>query len=123
MYEDGATADLATTEDKYAEISAPAEKIFYRVSELTERPEAVTALKGRLSKVEELMKKWETTMPQVTEEERAEVLSKVEEVKKWIDENEVEQSKKELHEEPVFVSAEVPGQMKPIEVLVTKLKK
>ena len=59
MYEDGATADLATTEDKYAEISTPAEKIFDRVKEMTARPEAVEALKGRLAKVGELMEKWE----------------------------------------------------------------
>jgi hypoxia up-regulated 1 len=123
MYEDGATADLATTEDKYAELSAPAEKIFFRVEEMTERPEAVLALKGRLTKVEELMKKWETAMPQVTEEERADVLSKVEDVKKWIAMKEEEQSKREAHEDPAFTSGEVPTQMKPIEVLVTKLKK
>lgn len=123
IFDEGESADLATTEDKYAEVSTPAEKIFYRVSEMTERPEAVTALKGRLSKVEELMKKWETTMPQVTDEERAEVLSKVEDVKKWIEEKETEQSKKQPHEDPAFGSAEVPGQMNPIEVLVAKLKK
>lgn len=123
MYEDGATADLATTEDKYAELSTPAEKIFFRRAEMTERPDAIKALQGKLVKVEELMKKWETAMPQVTEEERAEVLSKVDDVKKWIAEKEEEQSKKALHEEPAFSSAEVPLQTLPIEMLVTRLKR
>lgn len=123
MYEDGATADLATTVDKYVEISTPAEKIFDRVKELTDRPEAIDALKGRLEKVAELIKKWETTMTHITEEERGEVMAKVEEVKAWIAEKEEAQSKVEPHEDPAFKSAEVPGQMRPIEVLVTKLKK
>lgn len=123
MYGDGATADLATTEDKYAELSMPAEKIFFRRSEMTERPEAIKALQSKLSKVEELMKKWETTMPQVTEEERAEVLSKVEDVKKWIAEKEEEQSKQAAHDDPAFTSSEVPLQTQPIEMLVAKLKR
>lgn len=123
MYDDGSSADLATTVDKYAEISVPAEKIFFRLAEKTERPEAVTSLKGRLTKVEELVKKWETTMPQVTEEERGEVLTKVEDIRKWLAEKEEAQSKLEPHEDPVFTSAEVPSQIKPIEVLVTRLKR
>ncbi|CAB9528712.1 Hypoxia up-regulated protein 1 (Fragment) [Seminavis robusta] len=123
MYEDGSTADLATTEDKYAEISVPAEKIFNRVKEMTARPEAVVAMKGRLTKVGELMTKWETTMPQVTEEERGEVLKLVDDVTAWIKEKEEAQSKVEAHEDPAFTSAEVPIQIKPIEVLVAKLKR
>lgn len=123
MYEDGANADLATTEDKYHEILASAEKIFERVRELTARPEAVAALEGRLAKVEELMTKWETAMPQVTEDERNDVLKIVEEVKAWIKEKQEAQEKVAPHEDPVFTSAEVPSQIKPIETLVAKLKK
>lgn len=123
MYEDGASADLATTEDKYADLTTPAEKIFDRVKEMTARPEAIEALNGRLAKVGELMTKWETTMPQVTEEERSEVLTKVEEIKAWIKEKEEAQAKVAPHEDPAFSSSEVPLQMRPIEVLVAKLKK
>jgi hypoxia up-regulated 1 len=123
MYEDGATADLATTADKYAEIFEPAEKIFERVRELTARPEAVEAIKSRLTKVGELMTKWETTMPQVTEEERGDVVKLVEAVTTWIAEKEEAQAKVKPHEDPAFTSAEVPVQMKPIEVLVARLKR
>ena len=123
MYEEGASADLATTEDKYAELSTPAEKVFERVKEMTARPEAITALQGRLAKVGELMKKWETTMPRVTEEERGEVLAKVEEVSAWIKEKVEAQSRVAMHEDPAFSSTEVPTQIRSIEVLVAKLKK
>lgn len=123
MYIDGANADLATTVDKFVELSTPAQKIFDRVTEITARPEALAALRGRLAKVGELMKKWETSMPQVTEKERDEVLAKVEEVNVWIREKEEKQSRIAPHEDPVFLSAEVPIQIRPIEILVAKLKK
>lgn len=123
MYDEGYKADLATMEDKYAELSVPAEKIFVRVEELTKRPEAMEALKAKMQKVEELMKKWETTMPQVTEEERAEVLSKVENVKKWISEMEDAQAKADPTSDPVFNSQDVPFQSTSIEALVTKLSR
>ena len=62
-------------------------------------------------------------MPQVTEEERNEVLAKVEVVKRWIKDKEELQSKTAPHEDPVFLSSEVPSQGRPIEILVSKLKK
>jgi hypothetical protein len=123
MYEDGYKADLATMEDKYAELSVPAEKIFFRVEQVEKRPEAFAALRAKMQKVEELMKKWETTMPQVTEEERTEVLGKVEEVKKWIGEMEEAQAKADPTAEPVVKSEDVPGQSKSIEALVTRLSR
>jgi len=123
LYEDGYSADLATMEDKYAEISEPMEKILYRLSEMTARPAAVTLLNEKLEKIEKLMVKWETSHPQITEEERAEVLAKVEEVKEWIAGKEEEQSKVAGSEDPVFTSEECPGKTKPIEVMVTRLSR
>jgi hypothetical protein len=123
MYDDGYKADLATMEDKYAELSVPAEKIFLRVEELTKRPEAFEALKAKMLKVEELMKKWETSMAQVTEEERTEVLSKVEEVKTWISETEEAHAKADPTADPVVKSEDVPLQSKAIETLVARLSR
>ena len=74
MYDDGYGADLATMEDKYAELSGPAEKIFNRVSEMTARPAAIKSLEERLAKMVKLMATWETSKEQVTAEERQEVL-------------------------------------------------
>merc|ERR1712224_934267 len=59
LYDDGYNADLAVMNDKYAEISAPMEKILFRVAELEALPAAVTALKEKLEKIEKLMIKWE----------------------------------------------------------------
>merc|ERR1712127_88317 len=121
----GYTADLATYDAKYEDLSAPAEKMFFRLAELTARPAAIDALSTKLSKIEDLMAKWETSasMDHITEEERKEILDKVGEVRAWIDEKVAEQEAKESTEDPVFTSAEVPGQTKRIESIVARLMK
>jgi hypoxia up-regulated 1 len=121
--DDGYKADYATMVAKYADISSPAEKVWLRVKEMTARPAAAEALKAKLVKIQELMKKWETSMPQVTEEEKAEVFAKVEEVTAWIAEKEAAQAEVAAHEDPVFISDEVPLQMKPLEKLCSRLSK
>ena len=123
LFDEGYSADLKTYEEKYAELSGPAEKAFFRVAERTARPKAVEALLAKLVKVEELMKKWETTMTHIIEEERAEVLEKVEEVRKEINEKVEEQEKNDVTADPVFTSEEVPGKTKRIESIVAKLMK
>lgn len=123
MYDEGYDADLATYQEQYEILSAPAEKVFFRALEATSRPEAVEALKKKLSKVEELMVKWESSKPQVSEEERAEVLAKVDEVRQSLQEKEDEQSAADPTEDPVYTSAEVPLMTKGLESLVGRLNK
>merc|ERR1712176_1142577 len=57
------------------------------------------------------------------EEEKSEVLAKVDNAKSWIEEKIAEQDKKEPHEEPAFASADVPKQAKSIQGLVKRLSK
>lgn len=121
LYEDGYSVDLATMEDKYAELAVPFEKILLRLSESTARPKAVEELRKKLTDIEGLMAKWVESKPQVTEEERVKVLAMVEETRKWVEEKETAQLKKKAHEEPAFVSYEVPLQVKPLEAMIVRL--
>lgn len=123
LEEEGYHADLATTEDKYAELAGPFEKIMLRISESTARPEAIESLGKKLTDVEGLMVKWEESKPQVTKEERDSVLAEVENVRKWIEDMEKAQAKKKPHEEPAFLSKDVIPQLKPIKQLVEKLNR
>ena len=123
LFDEGYNADLKTFQDKHAELTTPAEKVFFRVAELTARPKAIAELSTKLDKIKELMKKWETTMDHITEEERTEVLDKVEEVRTWIEEKVAEQEKADATADPVFTSEEVPGQTKRIESIVARLMK
>jgi len=121
MDDEGYSADFATIEDKYASLSEPFEKIMLRLKEQDARPQAIEALKKRLTEIEQLMTKWETAKPHITEEERSSVQAKVEEVRQWIEDNEGKQAKKAAHEEPAFLSEDVPGQSKTVEALVMRL--
>jgi len=120
---DGYDADLETYTRKYEELTAPAEKVFFRVKEVSARAEEISLLESKLEKVEKLMKKWETTMPQITEEEREDVLTKVVAVRQWVTEKVEAQSAADPASDPVFTSAEVPLQTKEIQSVVGKLSK
>jgi len=123
MYDDGYTADLATMEDKYAELSTPAEKVWFRVAELTARPEALKALEKKMKKIEELMAKWETTMDHIPEADRADVLTKIGELRVSVAEKVKAQEEADPSEDPVLVSTDVPKFLDEVKTLVTKLSK
>lgn len=123
MYDEGYDADLATFEAKYTELSEPAEAIFFRLSELIKRPEAIAALNKKLSKVEDLITKWETEKPQVTAEERESVMERVSEARKWVADKVDAQADVALTDPPAFNSVDVPLQTKKIEALVGRLSK
>lgn len=123
MYDEGYDASLEVYTQKYNDLTEPAEKIFFRMKEVPARAEAIAALKEKLNKVSALMTKWETTMPQVTEEERKQVLDKVAEVNKWIDEKEAAQAAADPASDPIFTSEEVPLQTKELQILMNKLSK
>jgi hypothetical protein len=80
-------------------------------------------LRKKLEDVEKLMEKWVETKPQVTEEERKGILDQVKKIQKWADDNEKKQDKKKPHEDPVFLSTDIPEQFVPLEKAVVKLGK
>merc|ERR1712038_694364 len=123
MYEDGYDASLETYKQKYEELTKPAEKVFFRMTEVSARAEAIVSIKEKLDKVVALMKKWEKSMPQIKEEERDDVLAKVEDVRKWITEKEEAQAANDPASDPVFTSEEVPLQTKDLQSLISKLSR
>ncbi|GMI42901.1 hypothetical protein TeGR_g3868, partial [Tetraparma gracilis] len=120
LYEDHSLQDY---KDKLKELNDPAEAIFFRLAELTLRPQAVTATKETLEKLRALMAKWEEDKPQVTEEERGDVFAKIEKAEKWIEEKVAEQEAKAPHEEVAFTARDCIPQLKPVETLVQRLAK
>lgn len=123
MYDEGYDAGLETYTKKYEELSEPAEKVFSRMKEVSARADAIKELTGTLDKLEELMKKWETTQPQVTADERAEVISKVEIIRTWIAEKTEAQAAADPASDPVFTSAEVPLQKSDLQKIISKLSR
>ncbi|KAG7344112.1 molecular chaperone DnaK [Nitzschia inconspicua] len=123
LFDEGDSADVATVKAKYEELAKPAEKVWFRLSESTARPEAVQALKDKLKETEEKLNKWFEGKDYITDDEKADLASKFEAARKWVADKEDEQAAKASHEDPAFSSEEVPGQMQPIMKLVTRLMK
>jgi hypoxia up-regulated 1 len=123
LFDEGDTADLETVRAKYEELTAPAEKVWFRLSEMTKRPAAVKELREKLTEIEEKFTKWVTNMTHITEEEKSDVFSKIEDARKWLADKEDEQAGKAGHEDPAFTSEEVPEQTRPIQKLIGKLSK
>merc|ERR1712070_288102 len=75
------------------------------------------------NEIDALVLKWEKDMPQITEDERTEITEKVEEIRGWIVDKEKEQASKASHDEPAFLSKDVPLQLKDLEKKILKLSK
>lgn len=123
MYQYGYDGDLTTFEAKYGELSESAEKVFFRMYEATARPKAIAAMKEKLLKVEDLMKKWKKGRPHITEEEYSMVFLKVDDIRQWMSEKEDAQTAADPTLDPIFTSEEVQLQAKPVEMIVGTLHK
>ena len=121
LFDEGDTADLETIQAKYDEIATPAEKVWFRLKEMKDRPAAVKALNEKLTEIEEKFTNWVTNLTHITEEEKSDVFAKIESARKWLSDNVDAQAEKKGHEDPVFTSEEVPEQTKPVQKLIAKL--
>jgi len=123
LFDEGDSADLETIRGKYDELAAPAEKVWFRLKEMTERPAAVKALNEKLVEIEEKFSQWVANLTHISEEEKSDVNNKIESARKWLSDQVAAQAEKDGHEDPVFTSEEVPLQTKPIQKLIAKLSK
>jgi Hsp70 protein len=123
LYDDGATANQTTLEAKFEELSDSLEPVLLRIEESTARPKALNELNKKLTDAEALLAQWETTKPQITEEERQSVTTRIESVRQWIEEQEAAQAQRQLSEDPAYWSREIPEQFRPIESLVLRLSR
>jgi len=116
-----------TTTEAYVEkkkkVEGLAEPIFERMAEAEARPKAIADAEKRLTDIRALMKKWEKSMPQVTEGERDDVFALCTAAEKWIEEKKESQAKVEPHEAPAFLAKSVDVQLKSVANLVTKLSR
>jgi hypoxia up-regulated 1 len=123
LYGDGRDATVSVYKDKEKEVKTMAEPIFRRFTEMAARPEAVTRAKKQIEGIRKRVAKWADTMPQITGNETDKMRDLVDKAEAWIDEKEVEQSKKTPFDEPEFLSSDVASQMKPVATLLDRLLK
>lgn len=121
--EDGFDAATKVYKEKKADVAKLYDPLAFRLEEAEARPAAVAAAKKRVKDIRLLVAKWEKTLPQVTEEERGEVLALCDKAEAWVEEKEAAQAAHASSEAPLFTSAEVGAILKPTAALVTKLSR
>jgi hypoxia up-regulated 1 len=123
LEDDGYDANITVMEAKFVEISAPMEKILFRMEQKTALPLALKALDKQLNDTVNLMTLWETSKPHITAEEREMIIKQVDEIKEWVVEKQTNQTSILPHEDPVFTSLEIPERTKILETLLVALSK
>lgn len=125
LYDDGRDATVTQYQGKMKEISDLANAIFLRFSEVEKRESVIKKVTTSLTDIKNTVtEKWTTeTKPQITEEEKASLLTAVQKVEAWIEEKAELQLAKSPFESPVFLSSEVLSQLKPVMLIYDKLVK
>ena len=115
LYEDGRNQEVATYKEKQKAIKDKAEAIFFRFSEMTDRPAAVAKAREQLKAIKPTVAAWGESKPWIssTDEEKEKLLDHVEKALAWFDEKESAQKlKKSTEDAPVFQSIDVKPQLK-----------
>ncbi|OQR93666.1 hsp70-like protein [Achlya hypogyna] len=123
LYDDGDDLEAKAYNDRLAGMRTQLDDMVFRVTELTALPEAVAKVQQYAISTIDLMAQWIDVKPQVTEEERADILAKVSELKDWLKEQQAAQDALPKHETPVLTSAQIVKKIQNIKKLVSTLSK
>ncbi|OWZ22137.1 Heat shock protein70 [Phytophthora megakarya] len=97
--------------------------ILFRVAEVKELPIAINTAQEYAFSTRELMNEWSTSKPQITDEERSDVIEKLDELEAWLTESEASQKAAPKHEKPVVTSADVAKKVQGVKKFVAVLAK
>ena len=95
LYEDGeeggANAPIDAYKEKRKKMDERVNAIFFRHAELEARPKAVETARIILEAAKHKTSAWITERPQVSEDDRKQVIKMIEDIGKWLDEKEKKQ--------------------------------
>ncbi|KAM1059679.1 hypothetical protein ACFX15_023731 [Malus domestica] len=123
LYTDGEDATASEFQERLDVLKAIGDPIFFRLKELTARPEAVEHARKYLVEVQQILRGWESNKPWVPKDRTDEVASDADKLKKWLDEKENAQKKTPAHSKPVFTSDEVFGKLFDLEDKVASVNR
>ncbi|TFJ83042.1 hypothetical protein NSK_005667 [Nannochloropsis salina CCMP1776] len=123
MYDEGRDVEASVYKERTTQVRALAVPIFLRQAEGPggARAAALEAAVKNVAEVRALVKRWNVTMPWLTEEEKESLLSEATVVETWLQEKEAAQAAKEGHEEPAFLSIDVAPQLKKMKDIARRL--
>ncbi|GAB4841806.1 hypothetical protein Ancab_022541 [Ancistrocladus abbreviatus] len=123
LYMDGEDATASEFQEHLDMLKAIGDPIFFRLTELSARPEATRHAKRYLGELKEIVHGWEANKSWIPKERIDEVLNDADKFKKWLDEKEVEQNKIPVSMTPVFTSEEVYDKLVDLQVKVASVNR
>ncbi|KAJ8538892.1 hypothetical protein ON010_g12979 [Phytophthora cinnamomi] len=123
LYDDGDKVEAAEYKKKMDALDSDLSAILFRVAEAKELPIAINTAQEYAFSTRELMNEWSTSKPQVTDEERSDVIEKLDELEAWLTESEASQKAAPKHEKPVVTSADVAKKVQGVKKFVAVLAK
>ncbi|KAL5731407.1 hypothetical protein ACHQM5_004138 [Ranunculus cassubicifolius] len=107
LYTDGEDALASKFQERLDSLKAIGDPIFFRLSEITARPEASAHARSYLGEIQQIISSWEKNKPWLPKEKIDEVVKDAEKLKKWLEEKEAEQKKTSGFSKPAFTSEDV----------------
>ncbi|KAI9980623.1 hypothetical protein PInf_009926 [Phytophthora infestans] len=123
LYDDGDKVGAAEYKKKMDALDSDLSAILFRVAEMKELPIAINTAQEYAFSTRELMNEWSTSKPQVTDDERSDVVEKLGELEAWLTESETSQKAAPKHEKPVVTSADVAKKVQGVKKFVAVLAK
>ncbi|MQM00420.1 hypothetical protein Taro_033148 [Colocasia esculenta] len=107
LYTDGEDAPANEFKERLDSLKAIGDPIFFRLSELTARPEACQYARSYLGDLQKIIKDWEENKPWLPKSRIDEVRDDAGKARIWLEEKEEEQNKNSASSTPAFTSSEV----------------
>eukprot|EP00238_Polyblepharides_amylifera_P003501 CAMPEP_0196575666 /NCGR_PEP_ID=MMETSP1081-20130531/5089_1 /TAXON_ID=36882 /ORGANISM="Pyramimonas amylifera, Strain CCMP720" /LENGTH=964 /DNA_ID=CAMNT_0041894035 /DNA_START=70 /DNA_END=2964 /DNA_ORIENTATION=- len=123
LYMDGENAPVHDFRAKLLSLKNKGDPIFERVFEASERPAAVASAKKFIDVARQVVAAWSSVKPWINETDKEALLTDVDKLDAWLEEQEEAQKGLEAHEVPAFKAASVKLKVTPLETRLAKLKK
>ena len=121
LYEDGADANYTVYRKKREELEKDFTVLQKRESFDKEKEKTVESSKKVLTKIIDKVAEMRDKKPWIAEEEKKDILDKVEEARQWMEDELAKQAALQKHEDPVFSITLLADKMKKLQKLFKKV--
>eukprot|EP00595_Chromulina_sp_UTEXLB2642_P002829 CAMPEP_0196761474 /NCGR_PEP_ID=MMETSP1095-20130614/726_1 /TAXON_ID=96789 ORGANISM="Chromulina nebulosa, Strain UTEXLB2642" /NCGR_SAMPLE_ID=MMETSP1095 /ASSEMBLY_ACC=CAM_ASM_000446 /LENGTH=901 /DNA_ID=CAMNT_0042111073 /DNA_START=170 /DNA_END=2875 /DNA_ORIENTATION=- len=123
LYGDGRDEGVDSYKKQLDSIKKLAEPIILRANEHSARPEALKKINKQINELVKKIDQWKVEKPHITEDEIEKLNQSIDKLKKWIEDKEKLQQSTSPFDPPVYLSTDLPNQLKPVFLQFDKLNK
>ncbi|DBA73173.1 hypothetical protein WJX79_004877 [Trebouxia sp. C0005] len=123
LYDQGEHEQAPVFREKLSQLRTTGDAIFFRVSELQARPEALRLARQFVDLTMHSVQGWSSTKPWINATDTDSLLAELQGFTSWMSEEEVKQSKVKAHDEPVLESSTISARLVQLKHAFERLNK